>query len=476
MAIRPNTVAKGDTMTSQKTLTQDIVEYIQGLTFESIPKEVRSEMNRCLVDGIAVMLSGVPAACSRIVQRYVQESKTPGTSAMVGTDIVTSAPLAALANGVAGHADDFDDTQLAQTPDRIYGLLTHPTVPALASTLAVAQEVGASGKEFLTAFCCGFEVECKIAEAMNPDHYIKGFHTTGTVGIFAAAAGAAKLYRLSQEQARFALGIAASKSAGLRVNFGTMTKPYHAGAAAENGVIAARLARLGYQADPNALDGPWGHLQVTGGGSDPDRLLGRLGNPYTLSWPGVSVKPYPCGSLSHPSMDTLLDLIAENDVKPEQVEEVRLGAGPNILNPLRYQEPQNALEAKFSLQFCLGILMLRRRAGVQEFTDDVVRSAEVREMMERVNTYHSPEIEAKGTDRIRSLVEVHLKDGRTLSREAETSRGTPERPMRREDMAAKFTDCAHATLSKERIKAALEAIYRVEQLPSVSGLLEPVVG
>ena len=114
------------------------------------------------------------------------------------------------------------------------------------------------------------------AEAMNPDHYVKGFHTTGTVGVFAAVAGAAKLYGLGPEQVRFALGIAASKSAGLRVNFGTMTKPYHAGAAAENGVTAARLARLGYQADPNALDGPWGYFQVTGGGCDPDRLLGRL--------------------------------------------------------------------------------------------------------------------------------------------------------------------------------------------------------
>jgi len=462
-------------MTSQKSLTEEVVEYIRGLTYESIPQDVRSELKRCLVDGIAVMRSGVESACSRIVQRYVRESETPGTSAVMGTDIVTSSPLAALANGVAGHADDFDDTQIAQTPDRIYGLLTHPTVPALAATLAVSQETGATGREFLTAFCCGFEVECKMAEAMNPDHYVKGFHTTGTVGVFAAAAGAAKLYGLGPEQIRFALGIAASKSAGLRVNFGTMTKPYHAGAAAENGVTAARLARLGYQADPSALDGPWGYFQVTGGGCDPSRILGRLGNPYTLIWPGVSVKPYPCGSLCHPSMDALLNLIIENDVKPEQVEEVRLGAGPNILNPLRYQEPQNALEAKFSIQFCLAILVLRRKAGVQEFTDAVVQSSEVRDMMRRVKTYHSPEIEAKGSDRIRSLVEVKIKDGRTLAVEAETSRGTPERPMSREEMADKFAACARTTIPREHVQAALEYIYGVEDLDSVSALLEPVV-
>jgi 2-methylcitrate dehydratase PrpD len=456
------------------TLTGEIVEYVQSMVYESIPEDVCRELKRCLVDGLGVMLAGTASVCSGVIQRYVRESLTPGASSVVGTGIVSSASLAALANGVAGHADDFDDTQLSQTPDRIYGLLTHPTVPVLAAALAVAQELKVTGKEFLAAFCCGFEVECKIAEAMNPDHYIKGFHTTGTVGVFGATVAAAKLYVLSSEQTRFALGIAASKSAGLRVNFGTMTKPYHSGAAAENGIVAARLARLGYESDPSALDGPWGHLQVTGGCCDPSRILGHMGNPYTLRWPGVSVKPYPCGSLSHPSMDALLDIIMENDVMPEQVAQVRLGAGRNILAPLRYQEPQNALEAKFSLQFCLGILLLRRRAGLQEFADDVVRSPEVRQMMARVETYYNPQIEARGSDRMRSLVEVRLRDGRELSRLAETSRGTPERPMSRQEMAAKFTDCAHATLSQERIASALEAIYRVEEMGSVGELVKRV--
>ncbi len=461
-------------MTAERTLTSEVVDYIQGLSYESIPEDVRQELHRCLVDGFAVMLSGSRAACSLIVQQYVRDSSVGGRCSVVGSSLATSAQQAALANGTAGHADDFDDTQLAQTPDRIYGLLTHPTVPALAATLAVAQETGASGKELLTAFCGGFEVECKIAEAMNPRHYIQGFHSTATIGIFAAATGAAKLYGLSAGQTRYAIGIAASKSAGLRANFGTMTKPYHAGAAAENGIVAAKLAGLGYQADPNALDGQWGHFQVMGGGVDAERLLGRLGNPYTLEWPGVSVKPYPCGSLSHPSMDTMLDLILENDIKSEDVEEVRLGAGYNILNPLRYSDPQNELEAKFSLQFCLGILLLKRRAGTQEFTDEVVRSPEARKVMKKVKTYHNPEIEAKGSDRIRSLIEIRLKDGRIISREAETSRGTPERPMGTEGMAAKFTDCAKGVLPKSKISAALDAIYHVDDMADVSKLVEAV--
>ena len=461
---------------SQKSMTAEVVQFVQAVTYEQIPAQVRQELKRCLVDGIGVILSGAPAACSRVIQRYLQETGSPGPASVLGTGITASASLAALANGVAGHAEDYDDTQLSTSPDRAYGLLTHPTTPALAATLAVAQEVNASGQEFLTAFCAGFEVECKIADAISPDHYLKGHHSTGTIGVFAAAAGAAKLWGLSSEETANAIGIAASKSAGIRVNFGTMTKPYHAGAAAENGITAARLARLGYQADPNALDGPWGYFQVKGGGCEPERLLGKLGNPHTLANPGVSVKPYPCGSLSHPSMDALLDLILENDIKPEQVEEVRLGAGNNIIQALRYQNPQNELEAKFSLQFCLGILLLRRRAGLQEFTDEVVRSPQVREMMERVHPYHNKEIEAKGATRMLSLLEVRLKDGRTFQKEAFTSRGQPDRPMSREELAGKFTECAQATLSQERIAKALEVISRVEELQNVSELVEPVAG
>ena len=176
---------------SQDSMTQNVISYIQDMTYESISEELSQELKRCLVDGIGVMVSGVPAACSRIIQRYVKESSETGESSILGTSIATTPSLAALANGVAGHAEDFDDTQLSNSPDRLYGLLTHPTTPALAGTLAVAQEVKANGKEFLTAFCTGFEVECKIADAISPDHYIKGHHTTGTVGTFAAAAAAA---------------------------------------------------------------------------------------------------------------------------------------------------------------------------------------------------------------------------------------------------------------------------------------------
>ena len=259
---------------------------------------------------------------------------------MVGDGLSTSAQLAALATGTAGHADDFDDTQLAQDVGRIYGLLTHPTVPALASTLAVAQETGATGKEFLTAFCGGFEVECKIAEVHeSPGTTSRLPHHVHHKGCSPRLPAQPSYTGLSPEQTRFAIGIAASKSAGLRGQLRHYDQALSRRCSRGNGIVAAKLAGLGYQADPNALDGQWGHFQVTSGGVDAERLLDRMGNPYSLEWPGVSVKPYPCGSLSQPSMDTMLDLVLENDIKPEDVEEVRMGAGYNILNPLRYSDP-----------------------------------------------------------------------------------------------------------------------------------------
>ena len=323
---------------------------------------------------------------------------------------------AALLNGTSGHALDWDDTQLATTADRIFGLLTHPTVPPLAAALAIGERQHASGREFLEAFLTGFEVECKIAEAIHPSHYKKGFHSSGTVGTFGAAAAAAKLMRLDADKTAHALAIAASMAAGIRVNFGTMTKPLHVGRAAQNGVVAAELALRGFTGGKNGLDPQWGFLQVFGHGDEFDagRIVGKLGNPHAIVWPGVSIKPYPCGVLGHPTMDAMRRLVIANNIRPEQIAAIRLRAGSNILNPLRYPIATNELEAKFSPAFMVSAIALRRKAGIQEFNDAFVQSAPVQEMMRKVERVLDTDIEAKGWEKIRSTVEVDLIDGPTL--------------------------------------------------------------
>ena len=438
-----------------------------------MPTKAVDEAKRCLIDGFGVVLAGATVHGSAIVREQIKASGAQNGATVLGPEkIVATAAHAALANGASGHAMDYDDTQLSTTPDRVFGLLTHPTVPVLAAALAVAERLNVSGRTFLEAFLVGFEVECKVAEAIKPDHYLHGFHSTGTIGTFGAVASAARLLKLPPGQLPHALGIAASMSSGIRVNFGSMTKPLHAGRAAENGVTAAELASRGFTAGDEPLDGEWGFFQVLGGGADVPRIVPTLGNPFSIVDPGVSVKPYPCGSLGHPTMDAMLKLVTDHDVKPEQIARVRVRAGSNILNPLRYKTAKTELEAKFCLPFMMSAIALRRRAGIREFTDEFVASAPVQAMMTKVDTVFDQQIEARGFDKMRSIVDVDLADGRKLSQPSdERYRGGPEKPFTRAELHEKFTDCASLVLSADRIKRALDAIESVERLANIRELV-----
>jgi 2-methylcitrate dehydratase PrpD len=316
----------------------------------------------------------------------------------------------------------------------------------------------------------GFEVECKLAEAIKPEHYIRGFHTTGTIGAFGAAAASSSLLRLDEEELRFALGMTASMSSGIRVNFGTMTKPLHAGMAASNGVVACMLAKKGYTADRESLDGRWGFMNVLGHGVDPEKLIGKLGNPYALLYPGASIKMYPCGSLGQPSMDTFLEIVTEDDLMPKDIREIRLRAGPNILEPLRYTSPVNELQAKFSLQFGLASILVKRRAGLREYTTEIVNSKDVKEAMAKVKTHLDPEVACMGKEKMRSIVEVELHGGRVIQRVADTARGTPEKPLTKGELDTKFWECASFVLENDKLEKAVEMIRRLEDLSSIKKL------
>ena len=455
--------------------TVAVTDFILDTTIEDLPEPLLEEGRRCVTDGVGVILAGSIDTCSRIVQEQIAgQGGNPEASVLGPAGLRAPASLAARANGTAGHAPDFDDTQLSNAPDRIFGLLTHPTVAPLSAGLAVAEREDATGAELLAAFLIGFEVECKISEAIHPRHYMEGFHSTATVGALGATATAAKLAGLTREELAMALGIAASLASGIRLGFGTMTKPLHAGRAAENGVLAVDLAARGFTSGHDALEAPWGFFRVFGGGFDPERL--NLGAPYTLLDPGVSVKMFPCGSLSHPSLAALLELIQTHDLASGAIERITFRAGRNILNPLRYLDPQNALEAKFSIPFLLASAVLRRRVGIAEFTDDFVRSPDVVGMMRRVSVQFDPEIDARGYDRMRSAMDVRLRDGSVLTVDADVYPGGPERPLSREELRQKFRECAAEALPADRIEEALAQVERVDQAPRIADLLGTLSG
>lgn len=465
-------------MEQERKVTRAVVDFIVSSDIVGFPEEVINQGKRCLIDGIGVILAGSTADCSEIVRRHIKGIAGRPEATVLGEETIRApAMFAALANGTSGHVMDFDDTQLSNSPDRIYGLLMHPTVPPLASSLAIGEKMSVSGARFMEAFLTGFEVECKIAEAISPSHYKRGFHTSGTIGTFGAAASACKLMGLERDQVARALGLASSFCSGIRVNFGTMTKPLHVGRAAENGVIASVLASAGFSSDMEALDGPWGFFQLFGDGFDIDKIVDSMGNPHVIVDPGISVKPYPCGVLGHPSMDAMLKLVKDHDLKPEDITAIKIRAGSNILNPLRYRMAKTGLEARFCLPFMLASIAMRRKAGIEEFTDEFVSSEAVQRMMERVETILDPEIEAKGYNRILSVVEVNLGDGRWLRQTAdEKYRGGPERPFTRDELHQKFRECAQLVLSEDTIQKAMDLLESIDELGNLQELIEVLCG
>jgi 2-methylcitrate dehydratase PrpD len=451
-------------------VTGRIADFIVRTGYADVPAEVLALGKKSILDGLGLALVGSIAATGRLARQYIQSlGLSRNDASVMGTSMKAPVRFAAFANGVGIHADDYDDTQLAVAEDRVYGLLTHPTAPCLSAALAVAEAHAMTGRELTLAYHVGVEVECKIAEAISPRHYQDGFHTTGTCGPFAAAAAAMKLYRASVEKCAVALGIAASQSSGLRENFGTMTKPFHAGHAAESGVVAADLAMLGWTASGQILEAPRGFFHAAGGGYDAGAL--KLGQPWTFAAPGVSIKPYPSGSLTHPAMTAMLGLIHEHAIQPSQVESVSVGTNRNMPNALIHHRPTDSLQAKFSMEFCMAALLLYGRAGLSEFTDEVVRRAEIQEMIGRVHFGVNQEAEAAGYNRMTSIVEIRLKDGRKVSGREDFAKGSPAKPMSYAEVAAKFEDCAaFAKWPRDKSKAVIEMVRKLEELPNVRTL------
>jgi 2-methylcitrate dehydratase PrpD len=454
-------------------LTDYVAGFVAGTRASDIPRDVAHLGKRSVLDGIGLALAGAASHQGEIARTYLGNLGVGSDkgSTIIGSSLRVPARFAAFANGLAIHADDYDDTQLAVAKDRVYGLLTHPTAPALPPALALAERDRRSGLDMMLAYQVGVEVECKVAEAIAPRHYQTGFHSTATCGSIGAAAGAAKLLGLDREATRRAISIGATQAGGLRENFGTMTKPFHAGRAAENGVVAAEIAALGFTASLNGLEADRGFFRAAGGGYDANAIDGKLGEPWTFHFPGVSIKPHPSGSLTHPGMGAMLELIRKHDVKASQVKRVSVGTNHNMPNALIHHQPKNELQAKFSMEFCMAILLLERRGGLQEYTDDVVNRADVQEMIKRVDFGVHPEAEAAGFDKMTTIIAVELADGRVLKTQADFGKGSPANPMTDDELSDKFRECAAwGGLDAARIEEVLKILWKIEELKDVNDL------
>ncbi len=442
------------------------------------PEAAWQAAHRAFIDIVAVTIPGAIEPVTRRVFATVKDWGA-GPSAAIGQGARLAAPWAALVNGTAAHALDFDDNF---DPAK-----AHATAVLAPAILALAEQEEASGRECLDAYIAGLQILGRVGQGVNPAHRNRGWHATATVGAIGTAAACARLLKLDSRQAAYAVSMATSMAAGFMSQFGTMTKPLHAGLAAKSGVLAAGLARHGLDAGLATLDGPTGmnRLMV---GPDYEQLRDTLthvehgqtlrfetetiGEPLLLLSSGLKLKRFPnCGS-AHRAMDGLSDLIAAHGFTAGEVEAVHVRAPVTHLNNLMYQVPEDALQAKFSMEYALACILLTGNATLADFTEEAARRPEFAALYPRIHRHPVD----KGEGEFPTEVEVLLKDGRRLETAVPWPAGSLARPFTDEELWAKFDGCSAGLLAPANLAAVRQALADLPQLPRIGALTEPLAG
>jgi 2-methylcitrate dehydratase PrpD len=352
----------------------------------------------------------------------------------------------------------------------------HPSAPVLAASLAAGELALADGRAVLHAFLLGFEVETTLAEVINPAHYEHGWHATCTLGTLGAAAAAARLLGLDAVQTRHALAVAASQSSGLKENFGTMTKPFHAGHAARSGVLSALMAREGWTASEHAIEGPQGFFAVLGAGKRALEPLATLGAPWKILTTGVAVKPYPSCACTHSIIDGALELRRVQGIRADDVEELTVGVCAGVPRILIHSRPRTGLEAKFSAEFSAAAALADGRVGMATFQDDRAQDPAIRRLMERVRVVVDPDIPGDLERHMWTRLTVRLKDGRQATIDPRPVPGHPANPLSLEALREKFRECAGLVLPADRVDTVAQMVESLDTCPdlrSLTAILDP---
>ena len=361
---------------------------------------------------------------------------------------------AALINGISSHTFDFDDTHLKT--------IIHPAGPVASALLGLAEHTDASGRELIDALVLGIDVSCRVGNAMYPDHYDRGWHITGSTGTLGAAAACARLLKLDTQRTAMALGIAASQPIGMREQFGTMTKPYHPGAAARVGLMSALLASQDFTASPKALEAARGMMQTVSTKNDWNEITEELGQRFEISF--NSYKPFACGIVIHPSIDACAQLRAQG-VKPEDVQSIELRVHSLVLELTGKKEPQDGLQAKFSVYHGCAAGLTFGHAGEDEFSDAIVNRPDMIALRRKVIASVDDSIEEASAD-----VTAVLADGSRVHVFVEHAIGSLQKPMTDAMLEVKFHGLTDRMLGLERSNALIQACWNVGDAPNVRGL------
>jgi 2-methylcitrate dehydratase PrpD len=444
------------------TLALELAKRISALRYEDLPSEAVQWAKVGILDTVGVTLAGAHEETARIVGNVIASGAGTGTSLVFGGNRRVSALDAALVNGAASHALDFDDCNNT--------LGGHPSAPILPGLFALADGIGASGRDFIAAYVAGFETECKVALGVHFYHYTKGWHPTATLGVFGSAAACAKLLKLPEDRMATALAIAASLASGIKANFGTMTKPLHIGHCSRNGLFAALLARDGFTANDGAFEHKQGFLNVFNGAGNYDagRIVPAWGKPFDIVKPGIAIKQYPCCGSTHSALDAMLKLAREHKPDAADIDRVDVWTHARRLEHTNRPDPKSDLDAKFSVQYCMTRALLDRRIAIEHFEGSAYEEHKVRKLLPLVHAAPYTTAQFPEDNHFGAEVKVTLRGGKVLGAKVSEPFGrTSDNPLPAGLLKEKFENCAVRALPRERVAPLYSAIQGFENLKDV---------
>ncbi len=451
-----------------RTVSEKIAQWVRDTDYNNIPQEIVHTAKRSILDFIGCALAGSVQLEGQIVKKYITEVKAAKRSSVIGLGFKTSCTEAAFANGIIGHCLDYDDLL---RPVAGAGA-PHVSTVILPAALAIAERYNSTGKQLITAYVLGCEITYRVGRGVDPTHYNSGWHSTGTEGVFGAVVATGKLLGLDREQFAYALGIAGSEAAGLHENFGTMTKPFHAGQAAANGTKASLLAQLGFTSSKSIFEGKSGFCNVLARDPKLDEITKNMGQPFSLSQ--ICLKFYPCCAGSHSAIYAALELAREHDIAAGDIEKAEVKCDPQVLHVVTYENPKTALQGKFSMQFPIALALLEREVTLSGFTDEKVRDSGIIAMMRRIKVTPTPELRQTDPMGRSQVVEIKLRDGRHLRKRCDFSPGTPRNPLSDQDLWEKYRDCARLVLPQKETEESIELIMNLESIDNIGRLLRLV--
>jgi 2-methylcitrate dehydratase PrpD len=457
------------TTEAQKPLTERLAEKIVGFDKSQATKPALKAARTAIIDTVGVTLAGIPEPCTQILLDTPGVATSPGSSLIFGTSKRTSALDAALVNGTASHALDYDDFSGA--------LGGHQSVPLVPALYALAEERKLGGQKLLLAYIIGVEVEIRLARAVHNHHYDKGWHPTATLGVFGAAAAVSHLLGFDQEKTATALAIAASHAAGLKANFGTMVKPLHIGQTGRAGLLSALLAERGFTANKGVFEHHQGFLKVYNGDGthDVERAFANWGDPLEIANETIGLKQFPCCGSTHAAIFMMQAIRNDEGVKADDVAKIELLPHGRRLRHTNTPDPQTNLQAKFSVQYACARMLLDGAVRLKDFEGDAHFEPEIQRLLKITEAHPHPDMADDAELQWGAEVIVTLKDGRKISRRVENMVGRGgEFPMTTDELWEKFDDCARRALPRDQIAPLferLETIDSVTDMAQVSRLL-----